>query len=308
MDTQLIQNLGKHLSLTDIPESGEVEDYILTEEEEKMVINNSIDSVRDHKIWKWKQQLCFGEEDINTKLSSINWENEIDRSKILKQANSNKHRLIWDKEQRLKEKIKEEENFKKLLDKCNSKYSFNVMLWTAKNIYGKELVVHEENKPLIKALCLLLSNDERYEKELNFSFKKGLLIRGVSGLGKTFLVKCLERHELNPILVLSTIEINEEIKEEGEFIIELRNNKIIYLDDIGTEEATVNHYGSKISFFKNFIEKIYLRNKSFGKIIASTNMNFKQIGEKYGFRVESRMREMFNVIDISGKDMRTNQS
>lgn len=293
----LIQNLGE-LSLP-------IEyEYILTEKEESDAIRNAIESVRSHKIWKWKQMKCFGEDQILTKLASIDFNLEIDREEILRKCNSNKHRVIEEKEFREKEKKEKVEEYSKMLELYNYKYTYQLMLWNSKNKYGKNLILHKDNTLLIKVLCLLLSKDKRYEEECGFSFKKGLLIRGVSGLGKTFLVKCVENHALNPILILSTIEINEQIKEVGEYEVEMGLNKFVYLDDVGTEEATVNHFGTKVSFFKSFIEKIYLRSNNFGNLIASTNMNFDQIGKYYGFRVESRMREIFNVIDISGKDMR----
>jgi len=76
------------------------------------------------------------------------------------------------------------------------------------------------------------------------------------------------------------------------------------LDDVGTEEHTVNHYGTKISFFKNFIEKYYLQNKTYEKLVVSTNNSFNEMEEKYGFRVRSRIKDMFNIIDVTGKDMR----
>lgn len=141
---------------------------------------------------------------------------------------------------------------------------------------------------------------------MGFSFKKGLLIRGVSGLGKTFLVKCIEKNEIKPIKTVSMIEVSYELKQEGEYQIKQGNNRIIYLDDVGTEEATINHYGTKINWFKDFIETVYLRGveKGFGGLIISTNNSFAEIEEKYGFRVRSRCKDMFNIIDVTGEDMR----
>ena len=48
----------------------------------------------------------------------------------------------------------------------------------------------------------------------------------------------------------------------------------------------------------------YLKNKPFNKLIISTNNNFDEIESKYGFRVRSRIKDMFNIIDVRGKDMR----
>jgi DNA replication protein DnaC len=104
------------------------------------------------------------------------------------------------------------------------------------------------------------------------------------------------------------VDVTDDLRAYGEYEIQKGKNKIVYLDDVGTEETPVVHFGTKIHFFKNFIESIYLRNSNSGfrNMIVSTNLNFQQISDKYGFRVSSRMRDMFNVIDVSGKDMRGN--
>jgi DNA replication protein DnaC len=296
-----LNQLAKHLHLTDIENSEET--YILTKEEEDRLIDYAIKRAKDHKEWKMKQILKTKEE-IDLKLSQVEWEHEIDRVAILKLANSVKHHEIWQQEQHKKEKEKLAAAKKELEETWTAKQLFSLMKWASENKFNKKLKVFEQNKKLISALCFLGSNDERYESELNYSFSKGLLIRGASGLGKTHLVRCVEDNGLKPILILSMLEITDEIKSHGEYDIQMGNKKLLYLDDAGTEESVVNHYGTKITFFKNFIETIYLRRKNFSDIIVSTNLNFKQIEEKYGFRVASRMREMFNVVDIFGEDMR----
>jgi len=88
------------------------------------------------------------------------------------------------------------------------------------------------------------------------------------------------------------------------FLIKFLLPLTLYLDDVGTEEPIVNHYGTKINWFKNFIEMYYLKNKPFNKLIISTNNSFDEIESKYGFRVRSRIKDMFNIIDVQGKDMR----
>lgn len=304
MELPLNQNLNqlvKNLHLTDI-ESTE-ESYILTPIEEERLIQNALKRAREFKEWKLKG-IFKTKEEIDFKLSQVDFNAEIDRTAILKLANSVKHHELWQQERRKKEKEQEEDRRQELQKMWTAKKFFALMKWASEVKYNKDLIVNEHNKKLISALCFLGSNDHRYETELNYSFSKGLLVRGASGLGKTHLVRCIEENQLKPILTLSMLEITDEIKNKGEFDIQLGDKKIIYLDDVGTEETVVNHYGTKISFFKNFIETIYLRRKNFSELIISTNLNFKGIEEKYGFRVASRMREMFNVIDIFGEDMR----
>jgi len=294
-----LQQLAKQLNLTD----PEPEGYILNTDEEKQIIAHAIEQAKKHKAYKLTEK-GFSQDEIMKKLSQIDWQKEIDKKSLLAQANSRKQQDLWHHEQREKEKTLAAERQRELRVRCDAKYMYRLMKWTSDRVFGKPLRLHNDNKHFITALCYFMAEDERFETELGYSLKKGLLIRGISGLGKTHLVRCLENNELNPVLVLSMIEIADEIKEKGEYRIELGNRKVIYLDDVGTEEPTVNHYGTKINFFKNFIELVYLKNKTFSKLMISTNNSFAEIEEKYGFRVRSRVKDMFNIIDVRGEDMR----
>lgn len=300
-EIQPLAGLAKRLNLTD-PEK---EEFILTEAEITTAVLNAIEARKKHKAWKWVEA-GFSEQEVLLRLSQVDWEKEVNQQAVIDRANSNKHQDLWHQEQRRIEKENELKKFKELSARCDAKYMFKLMKWSSLNEHGKELILNEHNKHFIVTLCYFLSNDARFETELGYSFKKGLLIRGISGLGKTHLVKCVQDNELNPILILSMLEINDEIKEQGEYEIRLGNRKMIYLDDVGTEEPTVNHYGTKISFFKNFIELVYLKNqnKTFNKLLISTNNSFAEIETKYGFRVRSRVKDMFNIIDVKGEDMR----
>lgn len=301
METKPLELLAKRLNLTN--SEIEPEPYILTPEEESAAIAWEIEQLKKHEGWKMRQ-FDFSELEIMSKISQVEWEKEINREEVLNRANSNKNYEVWQKQQREKEKLAEIEKQKELQLKFSAKNMLSLMRWTSENVFGKKLVINNDNKAFITAVCYFLSNDGRFETELGFSFQKGLLIRGISGLGKTHILKCVEKNELNPVLILSMIEITDEVKAEGEYELKLNGNKIIYLDDVGTEEPIVNHFGTKIAFFKNFIESYYLRNKIFNKLIISTNNSFAEIEEKYGFRVRSRMKDMFNVINVSGQDMR----
>lgn len=283
----------------------EPEEYILTKDEEDLLVKNRIEQLKQYYVWKMAN-LGYNESQVLKKIEENDWNAEFDKGELFRDANSSKHQNIWHSQQRVKEKEDAIKRFKELTERCTAKYMFNLMKWASQNKLGRKLVVNESNKHFITTLCYFLSKDTKFETELGFSFNKGLLIRGISGLGKTHLVRCLEENELNPILILSMIEITDEIKMQGEYEINIGDKKVIYLDDVGTEEPLVNHYGTKITFFKNYIELIYLKNqnKAFNHLMISTNNSFSEIEDKYGFRVRSRMKEMFNIVDVQGQDMR----
>jgi hypothetical protein len=302
-----LQVLAKRLNLIG-PDDGP-EEYILTPEEEEKVLNFEIQRAKEHFAWKIGE--LSTKDEIDFKISQINWDERIDRDAILQRTNSIKNYDKWLTQQRAKEIIDEAERLKKLQETWSATNLYKLMAWTSQNEFGKKLIIKDKQTGndfthLITAICFFVARDERFETELGFSLKKGLLIRGVSGLGKTHLVKCICKNGFNPILTLSMLDISEEIRMYGEYSVSLDGYKVLYLDDVGTEEANAKHYGNVINFFKNFIEGTYLRSKTqiFNHIMMSTNNSFAELEQKYGFRVRSRIKDMFNVIDVTGKDMR----
>lgn len=300
MLNQELHKLAKTLNMTDYQE---LEPYILTNEEEMRAIDYAIVSAKKRVAWKLAQVLKTQEE-ILTKLSGINWDEKINKQKVLKLANTAKLQDQWQERQRIKRRQDAIKLQKDLEEYWTYSRIYNLMRLNSQNMFGKPFKQSDVNLTTIKALCFFISRNDRFITELGYDAQKGLLIRGPSGTGKTHLVRCVENNGLNPILVQSMLDVTDKLKNNGEFNFSIKGHRIIYLDDVGTEEPVVNFYGTKIQFFKNFIEGLYLKTKCFNHLIISTNLNFKGIEEVYGFRVASRMREMFNVVDLKGEDLR----
>jgi hypothetical protein len=241
---------------------------------------------------------------ILQKIASIDWQKEINRENILKVSNANKLRFLEEIENRKKEKERQLQERIELEKKCHAAYFLELMKENCEQDYWKPLEIDDDNSHLIKVICSFLSRDKNLEEELNLDANKGLMVRGISGLGKTFLFELVKDNLLNPVKIISMINVAEAIKEDGFYHIERKNERIIYLDDVGTEEASINYYGTKVNWFKDFIEKYYTVKNSFKNLVISTNLSAAEMEEKYGSRVRSRMREMFNVIDVIGKDRR----
>jgi DNA replication protein DnaC len=295
-----LHKLAKALSLT---EAGEPEPYILTPEEEQEAIANEIERAQKFMAYKMARVLKTQDE-IWHKISLTDWNEKIDRPKVLALANMAKNRELWERKQREAEKSRETDQLKELQEYWTYRRVYQLMKYNSLHRFGKEFDETAENIPVIKALCFFIARHDRFATELGYDRLRGLLIRGNSGTGKTHLVRCTEDNGLNPVLTISMIDITERIKEEGKYSIPSQGQKILYLDDVGTEEPVVNHFGTKITWFKNFIEKASLKTKCYNHLIITTNLNFKGMEEQYGYRVASRMREMFNVIDLTGKDRR----
>lgn len=305
MEKERLQQLAKKLNLTS--SDLEPEPYILTTEEEQAAVDHAVTQEKKLMAWKLADKsggIALSEGEILLRIAQTNFFERVDWQKVLEKANTAKNYDIWQKEQRRKDREAEIAKQVETKKTWTAKKIYSLMAWTSKNEYGKDLIVHDDNIKLITTICFFLSGDERFETELGYSFNKGLCIRGISGLGKTHLVRCVAENELRPVDVVSLIEITDIVKETGEYKPPLRINRVLYLDDVGTEEPVVKFFGTNISFFKNFIETYYLNNKEYNRLIISTNNSFKEIEDKYGFRVRSRFKDMFNTIDVNGKDMR----
>jgi len=290
--------MEKNLTAHDQTESEKLCD-ILTEDEKK--------SVLDHFAGMEKKSSALrmvdageNERTIEVRLSGINWHSRLDTEKILKEANQRKH---WKRDEisikELKAQIKHE-SLTRLKKECDANYFYKLIVSHFKNLKG--FFNTEINKEFIKIVCYFFSNDIRFESELNLCFNKGLMISGDAGLGKTETIKAIANNPLFPVKIYSMIEISEAVKEHGNF--EINTNQMILLDDVGTEQAEVNHYGTKINWFKNFIETYYLNTQTFTGLIITSNCGADEIQNRYGYRVRSRMREMFNMIQLTGKDLR----
>lgn len=246
------------------------------------------------------RSIGISEKEIETKIpDSIN----LDEKVVLKRANSNKHHDLWEKECRSLEKKQEQEKMDLLKSHWTASNLFLYLKSVSITNFNTELTVNAYTLQLITTLCYFISEDARFESELKLSLSKGILFRGKSGLGKTYIPMCLSGNELKPIVLLNILEITDRVKDQG-FYESPKQSGILYIDDVGTEESPILRYGTPVNWFKEFIEKYHFNKLPYNKLILSTNLNTEEIEKKYGYRVRSRIREMFNVIDLDGKDFR----
>lgn len=79
-------------------------------------------------------------------------------------------------------------------------------------------------------------------------------------------------------------------------------------DDLGEEETTVIDYGNKICIMAHILSERYKGMHNGCITHITTNLTRSQISEVYGGRIESRINEMFNIINlgssIDAKDYR----
>jgi DNA replication protein DnaC len=177
-------------------------------------------------------------------------------------------------------------------------------------IYGWD--IDQYNEPQVDALCMYFSNDERFEEiEPGFSLKKGLLLFGPVGCGKTTLLKIMSRNTKAPFGVISCRKIAEDFAQHGHNAItnysKLRNaNKRenlghdvvgICFDDMGTETNKKN-FGNEANVMAEVILNLYDYKDNIGRVHLTTNISDADIIANYGERVFSRLKEMVNIIEF----------
>lgn len=249
------------------------------------------------------RNLHYTETQIEAKLAAINFEARLDKEKILQAANDAKEHEIWRKRQQDKRRQIEMERKAELVAKCNREY-FRQMMEHYATVHSpyKKLIADEHTLELMDVIISFFTEDEEKMAAYGMAAGKGLMLRGISGLGKTFLLEAIKGNPRNPFSVINMLDVEDEIKDTGSFSV--NPARTVVLDDVGTETTPVKFYGTDVHWFKTFVESASRYPERWKRIIITTNLNGEGMGEKYGARVRSRLRQMVNVYNVKGNDLR----
>ena len=134
--------------------------------------------------------------------------------------------------------------------------------------------------------------------------KTSLILQGGVGCGKTIFARALAQtlavRNLCPYFIPmdKLVKITKQDNEVPEFVYE---NRIIVLDDVGTEPLEVNIYGNRYELFN---EILYARYAKRQPTILTTNFTWDVLRQKYGERIMSRLTEMCDRLVFMGNDLR----
>jgi DNA replication protein DnaC len=201
------------------------------------------------------------------------------------------------------EKISKEREIPKF--SASEFYQF-VINKSQKAITGFKLT--NDEKHIYKAVAMYFTSDIRFESEYGYELKKGLLLYGNVGCGKTTLMKMFMDNPLESFAVIPCRRISADFQKEGVAGIEKYYGYLnpgvkmtfghqdlgMCFDDLGTENGAKN-YGNEANVMSEIILSRY---ESKHPSHITTNLSMDQIEEFYGERVRSRMREMFNLIEF----------
>lgn len=182
-------------------------------------------------------------------------------------------------------------------------YDFDKMLIyldaKGKLMFGNKFKIYKEDREVLFKLCNYIIKDQENCKKLNIDTNKGILLSGPVGCGKTSLMKLL-RHIVphqKPYKVIPTRNIAFSFNHIGYKTIEdYGDGQYFCFDDLGVEPIG-RHYGKDCNIIGEIILSrydLFVEHKI--KTHATTNLNAQELEERYGNRVRSRMRELFNLI------------
>lgn len=240
-----------------------------------------------------------------------------------------------------KEKIIEEQ---KLIEKekanrelASKKWNFDLMRTfafnRAKKLFKYDFLIDDNNIDVFDLLCYYFVGDsEGFQKQVNLmnktndfeiegaSIEKGILLCGNFGSGKTDMMKVFQQNPRQVYYMRTARKVCDEFMSSKEKqipreFIEPYKNAIndpstlfqplsgLCIDEIGAESEK-NNFGNKSNVIGDLIELRYAE-KFMGIFChGTTNLSGPELKDFYGERVISRMRQVFNFIELPGNDRR----
>lgn len=183
---------------------------------------------------------------------------------------------------------------------------------------GKNFEIPKNEKTIILSMLAWFLEDEILAKEMNIDLKKGIMLSGPIGCGKTTLFQLMRKlpKGRKNFLMASTRQIVSEFMQSGYEILEKYSRGSLYndyrtpknycFDDLGSESAS-KYFGNDCNVMAEILLTRYDIFKEKGIIThLTTNLTAGEIELIYGNRLRSRMREMFNLFgyDESSGDKR----
>lgn len=186
-----------------------------------------------------------------------------------------------------------------------------------KLLFGKQFKIFKEDYPLILKLTSYFIDDKDSCHKYGIDLSKGILLSGPVGCGKTSLMRLMPHlvphKKQHQYTVLPTRNIVFGFNNIGYKTIEDYSDRKPYcFDDLGVEPMG-RHYGKDCNVMGEILISRYevtintgLSHRAQSRCHITTNLNAHELENRYGERVRSRMREMFNLISFNenSKDKR----
>ncbi|GGF73129.1 P-loop NTPase family protein [Wenyingzhuangia marina] len=165
--------------------------------------------------------------------------------------------------------------------------------------FGKNFKIYEDDMFLLYKLCLYFIRDYKNCEKYGLDPHKGILLSGPVGCGKTSWMKLLKHISPNVINyeVIPSRFLTFQFNSKGFEVIEKYGSGFSFcFDDLGVEPDG-KHFGQDCNVMGEILLSrydLFIQNKKL--TFATTNLNAEEIDERYGSRVRSRMRQLFNLV------------
>jgi DNA replication protein DnaC len=192
----------------------------------------------------------------------------------------------------------------------------NFIQTSGQNLYHPGFAVIPDDYEIIYKLLVYLLKDASEAEKYNISFRKGILLSGPVGCGKTSLMNIIRQIQKpeERFIMKPCRDISFEFIQDGYTVIQKYSKQSFKLevpraycfDDLGTE-SNLKYYGNDCNVMAEILLSRYDLFVSRHMIThLTTNLNSSEIEEIYGTRIRSRLREQFNLIAFSesAKDKR----
>ncbi len=183
---------------------------------------------------------------------------------------------------------------------------------------GKTFHIPENERGIIFGLLAWFLEDEPVAEKMGIDLKKGILLSGPIGCGKTTLFRLMQSFptQRKNFGIVSTRKVVSEFMQSGYEVLEkysrgnfsqdARCARLYCFDDLGSE-TTSKYFGNDCNVMAEILLTRYDMFKEKGLLThITTNLSATEIESQYGNRLRSRMREMFNLFgyDETSEDKR----
>lgn len=259
----------------------------------------------NHKKYNFYKQYSFDTLTSEQQKFMLDYEIQVaneqaDRKRILEEQQKNEQILAEPKEKIIinKEKVKEWFEF------------------YYKKTFSKSFEYNEENTEIMDLIFMYFARDKAFElQHESYSLDKGLALIGGCGSGKTTIMQTFsllgqdffKKHQ--SLLFFFKMSSCNKLSIEYQSDEQKRDlTNYIYgircFDDLGSEK---NVFGDK-NLMEQIMEQRYYeqftQRKLNSKTHFTTNLSIKELKERYGDRVQDRLKEQCNFIIFKGKSFR----